>query len=78
MSKEKVETQECIMEEPFRSKMQELLETGAVRPTDVTMSEWYYMQDHAQKCNYCLERFEELAKKARKNGPIDGPTTLRK
>lgn len=77
MNKSKVDTEGCIMEEPFKSKMQELLEIGAVRPTGVTMSEWYYMQEHAQKCTFCFERFERLAKEARKNGPIDGPTTLR-
>ncbi len=68
--------QECTFKEPFKGKMQELLETGAIRPTDVSMSEWYYMMDHAEECSFCFKRFKKLAKEARKNRYIDGPTTL--
>ncbi len=69
---------ECIMNEPFKGKMQELIEIGASRPTGISMSDWYYMQEHAQKCKFCFNRFEELAKEARKNCHFDGPTTLKK
>lgn len=78
MAELKVEVQECILKEYFKGTMQGLLEKGAAHPTEVSMSDWYYMQDHAQKCNFCLERFEQLAKEARKGCYIDGPTTLRR
>ena len=60
----------------FKETMDALIETGASRPTQVSMSDWYYMQSHGKKCPRCKEKFEAEAKKARKNGPIDGPTVL--
>lgn len=69
---------ECNLEEPFKTKMKEMLETGASNPTGLSMSDWYYIQNHASKCCYCLEEFERLARKAREYQYIDGPTTLRK
>ena len=63
-------------EKAFAEKMDELLRTGAVTPTDVSMSNWYYMQEHARECQFCREKFERLAADARKTRRIDGPTTL--
>jgi len=77
MAKSREEIPGCIMREPFKSKMQKLIEKGASQPTGISISDWYYIQRHAQKCSFCLDRFEELAKEARKNSPIEGPTTLR-
>ncbi len=67
----------CLLKEPYKGKMQELIDAGVILPTLVSMSEWYYMRDHAKECEFCANKFEKLAKEARKNGPIDGPTTLR-
>ncbi len=69
---------ECTFNEPFKSNMQELLKTCTNYPTRVSMSEWYYMQDHVQECEFCFERFERLVQEARKGRRIDGPTTLGK
>ncbi|MFA6338551.1 MAG: hypothetical protein WCW87_00595 [Candidatus Paceibacterota bacterium] len=71
-------SKEGVTPKQINAKMQELLETGANDPAQVSMSDWYYMMDHAEKCKFCFNRFEKLAKKARKNRRIDGPTTLRK
>jgi hypothetical protein len=74
-----IKEKRCIFkkdEENFRQKMQELIETGASRPTQVSMTDWYYMQRHAYECAYCAKKFERLAKKARRKDHLDGPTTL--
>jgi hypothetical protein len=62
-----------ISAEKFAGVMSELIETGARNPGGVSMSDWYYMQEHAGECSYCADKFERLARE--NHSP--GPTTLR-
>ncbi len=75
---EKNGQQECKQEKPaFRERIQQLMEDGAKNPYSITMSDWYYLKEHAEKCERCAKEFERLAKEARKEVWFEGPTTLR-
>ena len=57
----------------FKERMDQLIETGARSPTQISMSDWYYMRDHAVKCSRCKSKFAKLAAK---NPDVDGPKVL--
>lgn len=53
----------------FKKTMDNLLETGASRPKEVSMSDWYYMRDHGKKCPRCAERYIKLAAESKADCP---------